>query len=180
MLHNWRYNRIELTAMPILTDRILDFISTSEEQTVRLGVRLGELLRRYDVLCFYGALGSGKTVLARGIARGWGAAVRATSPSFTLINEYPRLADGRILYHVDCYRLENPADVATVGLEDALDGEGAVMIEWPDHIVNWLPADHLQVDFTYVDQTRRALRWLAHGDRAGQLLKEFKLSAFGV
>jgi tRNA threonylcarbamoyladenosine biosynthesis protein TsaE len=86
--------------MPILEGQSLDFLSHSPEQTVRLGVRLGELLQRGDVICLAGDLGSGKTTLAQGIARGWGSLDQVTSPSFILINEYRR-ADNQRLFHLD-------------------------------------------------------------------------------
>lgn len=167
--------------MPILDKWTLDFISSSTAQTERLGVRLGELLTSRDVLCFSGELGAGKTVLARGVGRGWGTSLRVTSPTFTLINEYPRARDGRILYHIDCYRLESSGEIATVGLEDVLyDGDGAVMIEWPERIESYLPADMMWVAITYLNETRRSLRFTAKGDRAATLLEKFKHSAFGV
>jgi tRNA threonylcarbamoyladenosine biosynthesis protein TsaE len=166
--------------MAILNERTLDFTSNSVEQTVRLGVRLGELLTANDLLCLSGELGSGKTALARGIGRGWGATTQATSPTFTLIHEYARSKDGRILYHLDCYRLQNKADIETVGLEDTFDGDGPVMIEWPEHIESWLPEDRLWITLTYVNQTRRSMRFEAQGARSSELLKEFKKSAFGV
>jgi tRNA threonylcarbamoyladenosine biosynthesis protein TsaE len=166
--------------MAILKEGTLDFTSNSVEQTVRLGVRLGELLGTKDVLCLSGELGAGKTALARGIGRGWGATARVTSPTFTLIHEYARSKDGRILYHLDCYRLENNTDIETVGLEDTFDGHGPVMIEWPEHIAAWLPEDRLWIALTHISQTRRAMRFEAQGDHATDLLKEFKKSAFGV
>lgn len=167
--------------MPILDKWTLDFISSSTAQTVRLGVRLGELLGPQDVLCFSGELGAGKTVLARGVGRGWGTALRVTSPTFTLINEYPRARDGRILYHIDCYRLESSGEIATVGLEDVLYyGDGAAMIEWPERIESYLPDDVMWVSITYLNETRRALRFAAKGKRAAALLEKFKHSAFGV
>ena len=166
--------------MAILDENTLDFISNSLEQTVRLGVRLGELLAAGDVICMSGELGAGKTALAQGIGRGWGAGRRVTSPSYTLINEYPRLHDGLILYHVDCYRLETAADVATVGLEEILDDGGAVMIEWPERIEAMLPEAHLWVAMRYVSETRRGLRITAHGERPAALLKQFRQNAFGV
>ena len=101
---------------------------------MRLGVRLGELLQPNDVVCLSGELGSGKTVLARGVGRGWGTAIRVTSPTFIVVNQYPRMHDDRILYHLDCYRLETEADVISAGLEDVLLAEGAFMIEWPERI----------------------------------------------
>ena len=103
--------------MPILEGQSLDFLSHSPEQTVRLGVRLGELLRRGDVICLAGDLGSGKTTLARGIARGWGSLDQVTSPSFILINEYRR-ADNQRLYHIDAYRMSGPAEADLLGLHE--------------------------------------------------------------
>ena len=166
--------------MAILNERTVDFTSSSVEQTVRLGVRLGELLDMNDVLCLAGELGTGKTALARGIGRGWGAMTRVTSPTFRLIHEYARSKDGRILYHLDCYRLHSEADIETVGLEDVLDSYSPVMIEWPEHVAAWMPADRLWITLTYISQTRRSLRLEAEGPNATKLLKEFKKSAFGV
>ncbi len=166
--------------MAILNKWTLDFVSSNVEQTVRLGVRLGELLRPYDVVCLSGELGMGKTALARGVGRGWGTAVRATSPSFTLVNEYPRAKDGRTLHHIDCYRLESEADAYTVGLEDIFDGDGAIMVEWPERIESWLPSDRLWIALDYLSETRRSLRITASGERSEALFEAFKKSAFGV
>lgn len=166
--------------MAILRQNSLDFNSSSVEQTERLGVRLGQLLQPQDVLGLQGDLGAGKTALARGIGRGWGTAVRVTSPTFTLVNEYPRASDGCLLYHLDCYRLQSTADAETLGLEDIFDRPAAVMIEWPERITEWLPAGRLDIYLTYVNTTRRSLRLTAHGARAEALLREFKQAAFGV
>ena len=166
--------------MAILNERTVDFTSSSVDQTVRLGVRLGELLTMNDVVCLSGELGAGKTALARGIGRGWGATARVTSPTFTLVHEYARSKDGRILYHLDCYRLQSDEDVETIGLEDILDGQGPIMIEWPEQVATWLPTDHLWLTLTYISQTRRALRLEAQGERSAKLLQAFKKSAFGV
>lgn len=166
--------------MAILDEKTVDFISTSAEQTVRLGVRLGQLLRPEDVIGLVGDLGAGKTAMARGIGRGWGAALRVTSPTFTLVNQYPRMSDGHILYHVDCYRLQSEGDVITAGLEDVLISDGAVMIEWPERIEPWLPEDRLTIQLRYLSETRRGMRITASGERSATLLKDFKRSAFGV
>lgn len=166
--------------MAILNERILDFTSTSVDQTVRLGVRLGGLLRPRDLLCLSGELGAGKTALARGIGRGWGAVTRVTSPTFTLVNEYPRLHDNRVLYHIDCYRLESDIDVITAGLEDIFQADAAFMIEWPERIKKWLPEDRLWIEMSYVSETRRQMRYQAYGERSTALLNDFKRSAFGA
>jgi tRNA threonylcarbamoyladenosine biosynthesis protein TsaE len=166
--------------MAILDKWTLDFVSNSPEQTARLGVRLGELLQPGHLLCLSGELGAGKTALARGVGRGWGAAVRVTSPTFTLVNEYPRLTDGRILYHIDCYRLETVAEAIITGLEDILEGSGAIMIEWPERIEPMLPDDRLTISLTYANETRRNLRFQARGEQSTRLFDAFKQSAFGV
>lgn len=166
--------------MAILDEWTVDFISTSVRQTERLGVRLGRLLQVDDVVCLAGDLGAGKTALARGIGRGWGTTLRVTSPTFTLINEYPRPEDGRILYHIDCYRLHGEADIMTVGLEDILDARGVVMIEWPERIEVYLPEDCFWVALEYLTPTRRTMRFSASGQRSAELLAAFKRSAFGI
>ena len=97
----------------------------SPEQTEALGRRLGGRLRAGDVVALSGPLGSGKTVLARGLALGAGAAGYMASPSFVLIREY----SGPLrVYHVDLYRLERLEDLETLGLEELLDGVGVVIV----------------------------------------------------
>ena len=166
--------------MAILDERMLDFVSTSVPQTERLGIRLGELLEPGDVVCLSGELGAGKTALARGIGRGWGTPLRVTSPSYVLVNEYPRPSDGQVLYHVDCYRLEREAEIATSGLEDLLDEDASILIEWPEHIMELLPDDRMWVTLTFDSPTRRRLQINATGPRSTDLLMDFRKNAFGV
>lgn len=166
--------------MAILDQSTLDFTSNSVDQTVRLGVRLGELLQPGDLLCLSGDLGAGKTAVARGIGRGWGTHLRVTSPTFVLMNQYPRLHDGRVLYHIDAYRLESAADIETAGLEIAFEGYGATLVEWPERIADSLPADHLWIALATISETRRSFRLQAKGVRAQKLLDAFKKDAFGV
>jgi tRNA threonylcarbamoyladenosine biosynthesis protein TsaE len=166
--------------MPILDDRTLDFVSHSAVQTERLGVRLGELLKPGDVLCLEGELGAGKTCLARGISRGWGAARSATSPTFTLINEYLRALDNLPLFHLDCYRLQGPEDAWAIGLDDILDQPGVVMIEWPERIAAALPMERLWVALRWAATTKRGICFSAVGERPKKLLADFRYSAFGV
>jgi tRNA threonylcarbamoyladenosine biosynthesis protein TsaE len=163
----------------ILTDNTLDFISSDVQQTVRIGIRLGELLQPGDLLCLYGDMGAGKTTLARGIGRGWGTNARITSPTFALVNPYPRARDGVLLYHMDAWRLASEADVITTGIEDLLEQSAAFMIEWPERLAGWLPPDQLHIRLRHVSETRRGLRLEAHGPRPTALLKAFRQSAFG-
>jgi len=166
--------------MAILDERTLDFISNSDEQTVRLGVRLGELLIVGDVVCLSGDLGSGKTAFAQGIGRGWGASRHVTSPTFTLVNEYQRLNDPRKLYHIDCYRLKGEADTITTGIDDILMDDSVIMIEWPERISTFLPEERLWIELRHISETRRGVRIKADGDRALELLQQFRQSAFGI
>ena len=166
--------------MPILDEQTLDFVSNSPVQTERLGVRLGELLQPGDLICLAGELGTGKTCLARGISRGWGALRSATSPSFTLIHEHPRASDGLALFHVDCYRLQTAAEALTVGLDDVLARPGVVMIEWPERVVSLLPPDWLWITLRWVAETKRGIRLEASGRRNIELLAAFRRGAFGV
>ncbi len=172
--------------MAILSAQTLDFISNSVEQTERLGVRLGELLTTGDLICLSGPLGTGKTSFTRGLGRGWGSAVRVTSPTFTLINQYPRARDGLVLYHVDCYRLAgtaeaaDAADLESTGLFDLFDADGAMVIEWAERIEAFLPPERVWVALRHVDATRRGLRLEPQGGRPEMLLREFRQRAFGV
>lgn len=166
--------------MAILRSNVLDFTSNSVTQTERIGLRLGELLQDGDVICLQGDLGAGKTAMARGIGRGFGTAMRVTSPTFTLINEYPRVRDRLTLYHLDFYRLESAAEIITTGLEDILDQPGVLMIEWPERVVDFISDDRFIVYLRHVTEFKRGLRFEATGPRSKQLLAEFKQRAFGI
>ncbi len=165
--------------MPILNQQTIEFISHSVDQTERFGRRLGELLQMGDVVCLSGELGAGKTAMARGVALGWGSRYRVTSPTFTLINEYPRTSDGRILYHMDSYRLDSEDDVLTTGIEDILLDGGTVLIEWPEQLGTFLPADRLWISFDPIEETKRRIRIEAHGKRPFELMTQFQKSSFG-
>jgi tRNA threonylcarbamoyladenosine biosynthesis protein TsaE len=164
--------------VPILDERSLDFISHAPDQTVRLGTRLGERLEAGDVICLSGDLGSGKTTFAAGLGRGWGSLEPVTSPTFVLVNEYHR-ADGLRLWHLDCYRLRSGAEALALGFDDLLNADGLMVIEWPEHILEVLPAGRLNVGLRWVDAEKRGFRMEATGDRYQALLKEFRVAAFG-
>lgn len=165
--------------MPILDDRSLDFWSHSAEQTVRFGARLGELLQPGDLLTLSGELGAGKTTFVTGLSRGWGSADQVTSPTFVLVNDYRR-PDGLHLWHLDAYRLASGAEAVAMGLDDLLADGGVMVIEWPEHLAEALPAERLSVTLRWVDDTRRGLRFAASGDRYAALLTEFRQASFGL
>jgi tRNA threonylcarbamoyladenosine biosynthesis protein TsaE len=152
----------------------VEFTSCSVEQTSQVGYHLGELLAAGDVICLLGELGAGKTVLARGVGMGWGALEPVTSPTFTLIHEHHRIQDNRMLYHVDCYRLLGADDAWGIGLEDVLHGDGSVLVEWPEHVQDVLPAQRLWVELEFLDDTRRHVTVGATGPRYEALLQALR------
>ncbi len=157
----------------------LDFFSHSPEQTRRLGARLGQLLQPGDLILISGPLGAGKTLFVQGIAEGLGVREHVRSPTFTLVNEYH---SGRIpLYHVDLYRLNGHADLATVGVEEYLErADGVVVVEWPERAPAWFPLAALHVRLEHVDDQKRRVVMEGKGERYKALVRAFKRSAFGA
>jgi tRNA threonylcarbamoyladenosine biosynthesis protein TsaE len=162
--------------VPVLDANTVDFISSSPSQTQRVGARIGELLRPGDLVCLHGDLGTGKTTLVQGMARGWGSARAARSPSFILVNEYKR-ADGMVLYHLDAFRLQK-GEHPGLEIEAALD-HGAVVVEWPERVEGALAQDRIQVEMRWIDDTRRNLRIESKGARPEEILRDFRKLAFG-
>ncbi|HEU5403107.1 MAG TPA: tRNA (adenosine(37)-N6)-threonylcarbamoyltransferase complex ATPase subunit type 1 TsaE [Terriglobales bacterium] len=107
------------------------FLTNSADETIALGAKLAPMLREARIVLLRGDLGAGKTTLVKGIAEGFQAATQedVTSPTFTLIHEY-RGAE-RTIYHIDLYRIDTERELATLGLEDLSNEEGAILlIEW--------------------------------------------------
>jgi len=161
----------------ILGPNALKFSSRSPEQTFRYGLRLGQLLQDGDILLLEGNLGAGKTLLTSGISRGWGAVQSATSPTYLLVNEYSR-PDGKIFHHLDCYRLGNFPDVESINLAERLAMNGVLLVEWPQVILPWLPADHLLITLAIMGDDRREIQCEAKGARSAQLLTAFRRLTF--
>jgi tRNA threonylcarbamoyladenosine biosynthesis protein TsaE len=164
--------------MPILDEGSLEFLSHGPEQTHRLGVRLGELMRPGDLICLAGDLGSGKTTIAQGIARGWGCLDPVTSPSFVLVNQYRR-ADNSQLFHFDAFRLKNAEEALELGFSEMLEDDSPILIEWPERIADIIPAERLWISLHWVEEMKRGLHFLAEGPRHQRLLKEYRRAAFG-
>jgi tRNA threonylcarbamoyladenosine biosynthesis protein TsaE len=163
---------------PILDAQTLDFVSHSDTQTRRLGERLAAFCTGGEIVCLSGDLGAGKTCFVQGLAKGLGVKETVISPTFTIIREYAGTKDRPSLYHVDLYRLCE-SDVASTGLEDYLEGEGIVAIEWAEHLGHLAPAECLQIEFRYLDETKRSLRFSARGKRCETLLDAYRHSLFG-
>jgi tRNA threonylcarbamoyladenosine biosynthesis protein TsaE len=133
-----------------------EFISNSTEETLKLGEEIGKRLKPGSIVTLKGALGSGKTVFAAGIARALGVTETVTSPTYTIISEY----EGKIpLYHIDTYRLAGDEDFRLAGGEEALFGEGICVIEWPERL-SLIPLDKaINVEITLMEDGKRAIRY---------------------
>jgi len=166
--------------VPIIRDDQLDIISHSPEQTIRLGARLGKLLAPGDIICLSGEMGAGKTVFASGIGQGWGTLNAVTSPTFTVVHQHRRKGDSQRLHHLDLYRIQDEAEVDSIGWEDILDDNGPVILEWPEHIRDAIPTQHLWIAIRVIEVTRRNLLMEGVGKRYTHLLNQFREQTFGV
>ncbi len=139
----------------------------SDAETRLLGMRLAKGLRPGMTVALCGALGTGKTVLAKGMAEGLGCRQEATSPTFTLVNVY----EGPVpMYHVDFYRLSRPEEVESLGLRDYMDGRGVLLVEWADRAMESLPEERLEVRIKRLDDAEREFIFRARGGEAERLL----------
>lgn len=133
------------------------FRTESPEETQTLGEELGKKLKPGSVIALIGDLGTGKTCLTQGIARGVGIAPNevVSSPSYILINEYT----GNIpIYHIDLYRIETSAEIAELGLGEYVDGVGICIIEWADRMEDDLPDRCIMVHITWEDENSRSIK----------------------
>jgi tRNA threonylcarbamoyladenosine biosynthesis protein TsaE len=125
------------------------------------------------VICLSGDLGAGKTALTAGIAKGWGALEPVNSPTFVFVHDHRRAVDALRLYHVDCYRLNSDDDALTIGIEDILDGQAIVVIEWPERISSFLPAERLWIRLEALeDEQERRITLRAIGERFKRLVEK--------
>jgi tRNA threonylcarbamoyladenosine biosynthesis protein TsaE len=145
--------------------------SRSEAQTLSLGRRLGRLLKGYDVVCLDGDLGSGKTTLTRGLAKGAGSRDRVASPTFALARIYrsPRW----LIYHVDLYRV-SADQTRDIGLEEfTSDPRGICVVEWPRAGEAYYPQDRIEIRLSHLKDGRK-LRFVGKGPRSRQIIRRLE------
>jgi tRNA threonylcarbamoyladenosine biosynthesis protein TsaE len=134
----------------------IEIISNSAAQTFEIARLIGEQLKDGDLLALSGELGSGKTCFTKGLALGLGVSeeYQITSPTFTLINEYPARCK---LYHFDVYRLSGYSELEDLGYEEFFAGDGVVVIEWAEKIAKIIPEDSIFINFEYVNENSRKM-----------------------
>jgi tRNA threonylcarbamoyladenosine biosynthesis protein TsaE len=135
----------------------LVLISKSPLETLQIGRSLGAGLKGGDCVALKGELGAGKTCLTQGIAKGLGVpdGYAVTSPTFTLINEYP--GKETTLFHLDIYRLTGSEDLEQIGYEEYLTRGGVLVVEWAEKIPDSIPEEALWVTFSYLDENVRKI-----------------------
>ncbi len=139
---------------PILSPAHAITVTTnSPAATHTLAARIATVALPGDLICLWGELGAGKTVVAKGFGAGLGVVATISSPTFVLMAEY----DGRLpLFHLDLYRLADAADVLGGGLLDERQAAGITLVEWPDRLGSALPDERLDVQIDGSgDDTRR-------------------------
>lgn len=132
----------------------MEFITNSSEETINLGIKIGELLEPGDVIAMSGTLGAGKTTITKGIAQSLNINENITSPTFCLISEY----EGKLpLYHMDVYRLEGSEDFINLGVEEMLYGNGVCIIEWSEKVKSELPKKSIKLNIEPLENGKRKI-----------------------
>jgi tRNA threonylcarbamoyladenosine biosynthesis protein TsaE len=132
-----------------------EYSTKGPDETFEIGYRLGQCLKPGDVVGLYGELGSGKTVLVKGIARAFGINERdITSASFTIITQYETSPS---FIHIDLYRIEKTDELTEIGISEQMGGDRIAVIEWAEKAEGWLPEDMIAVHVQYTGKNDREI-----------------------
>lgn len=142
--------------------RFEEIYTGSPDESFALGKKLGAASVRGDIITLRGELGSGKTVLAKGIASGLGITEEVTSPTYTLLEIYEANIP---LYHFDLYRILSPVEFDNLAFEEYWEGNGVSIIEWPERAGGLLPAPSIDILIEYESESVRRIRIEYSGDR---------------
>ncbi|MBI5048443.1 MAG: tRNA (adenosine(37)-N6)-threonylcarbamoyltransferase complex ATPase subunit type 1 TsaE [Deltaproteobacteria bacterium] len=130
------------------------FYTSSPEETMELGRKIGEGLKAGDVVALVGELGTGKTLFTQGLVQGLEIKGYVKSPSFTIVNKY----EGRLsVYHLDLYRLGDVNEIYELGIEEYLYGDGVCIIEWAEKAYPLLPEKYILIKFFYTGENSRKI-----------------------
>ena len=130
--------------------------SASREETEALGEALARHLPPGSVVALYGNLGAGKTVFARGFARGLGITEAVSSPTYTIVQEYPLPGGNGFFYHLDLYRIADEHAALGFGADEFLDDPASyALLEWPERIRGILPPGRIEVTIRRIGENER-------------------------
>lgn len=138
-------------------------LSASANETKQIAKNFARKLKKKEVICFYGNLGSGKTTFIQGLAGGLGIKVRIISPTFIIVRQYkiPPANNERenTFYHADLYRIENSKQAESLGLKEIFDqDEGVIVIEWAERITDILPKKRWEISLENLGGNEREIR----------------------
>ncbi len=147
----------------------MKIISKSVNDTLKIGKVIAKNLRKEDIVCLFGELGSGKTVLTKGIASALGIKRRKViSPSFVLIRQY---STAKIpFYHFDLYRLKTIEEILDLGYEEYFYNDGITVVEWTDRLKYILPKEYLKIKLYIKSDSQRLFKFTAFGKHYRELL----------
>jgi len=152
----------------------MELIVNTVEETFKIGELIGALVNSGDIICLIGDLGTGKTHLTKGIAKGLGIEDHVTSPTFTIVNEYT----GRLtLYHFDVYRVNDPEEIEAIGFDEYIFSDAVSIIEWANYIEELIPTNNLTITIEkhpeFGDNFRKIN--IQYSDKRYDYIKEIKL-----
>ncbi|MEG0771845.1 tRNA (adenosine(37)-N6)-threonylcarbamoyltransferase complex ATPase subunit type 1 TsaE [Clostridium sp.] len=152
----------------------MEFLVNTVEETENLGIQLGRYTNEGDIICLIGDLGTGKTHLTKGIAKGLNIEEHITSPTFNIVNEY----DGRLkFYHFDVYRVNDPDEIAAIGFDEYIFGGGVSVIEWANYIEELIPEESVTITLEKVPELGSTCRKVSinYSDSRYDYIKELTL-----
>ncbi len=163
-----------MTTMDGQKNCTIEIVSGSREETVALGEAVGRMARHHLIIALNGDLGSGKTVFVKGLAKGLAVpdSYAITSPSYTLINEYP----GRLtMFHADLYRLAGSIDIESTGLFEIMDMNGVVAIEWADRLATEDLSEDIRIAIDITGDHTRHIDLTGCGQTGTNLLQGLRI-----
>lgn len=145
---------------------MIKVITNSPEETINLGIKLGEKIKEPLVILLDGNLAAGKTTFTQGLAKGLGIKQIVNSPSYTIMKHYP--SDDLELFHLDLYRLDGLGE--DFDLEEYL-YDAVVVIEWPFQVEELLPKEYLLIKINKISNESRQFEFIPKGEKYKEVLK---------
>ncbi|MBU3188646.1 tRNA (adenosine(37)-N6)-threonylcarbamoyltransferase complex ATPase subunit type 1 TsaE [Clostridium bowmanii] len=152
----------------------MEFVVTTVDETYKIGEQIGMLVNSGDIICLIGDLGTGKTHLTKGIAKGLEIEDHVTSPTFTIVNEYT----GRLkLYHFDVYRVNDPDEIEAIGFDEYIFSDAVSIIEWANYIEELIPPNNLTITIEKLPEFGDNYRKISfiYSDNRYDYIKEIKI-----